>query len=60
MDEFINKLREHDLENSDSLSRGKMTTLQVNLGNLCNQNCVHCHIEASPNGKNIMSKKNNE
>ncbi|MBU4334087.1 MAG: arsenosugar biosynthesis radical SAM protein ArsS [Candidatus Omnitrophica bacterium] len=57
MDAFINKLRQHDLENSDSLSRGKMTTLQVNLGNLCNQSCVHCHIEASPDGKNIMSKE---
>ena len=57
MDAFINKLREHDLEHSDSLLRGKITTLQVNLGNLCNQSCVHCHIEASPDGKNIMSKE---
>lgn len=57
MDAFINKLRQHDLEHSESLSRGKMTTLQVNLGNLCNQSCVHCHIDASPDGKNIMPKE---
>ncbi|HBU08392.1 MAG TPA: hypothetical protein DEA99_04190, partial [Candidatus Omnitrophica bacterium] len=27
------------------------------MGNLCNQSCAHCHIEASPQGKDIMSKK---
>jgi radical SAM/Cys-rich protein len=29
-------------------------TLQMNLGNLCNQACEHCHVEAGPHGKNIM------
>src|SRR3974390_2429851 len=36
--------------------RGKLTILQVNLGNLCNQTCKHCHIDASPKGTKIMTK----
>ena len=32
-------------------------TLQVNVGNLCNQTCVHCHVSASPNGKQNMDKE---
>jgi radical SAM/Cys-rich protein len=33
-----------------------LQTLQVNLGNRCNQNCAHCHVQAGPNGKRIMPK----
>ena len=29
-------------------------TLQVNLGLLCNQQCAHCHLEASPGRNEIM------
>lgn len=36
--------------------RGKLAILQANLGNLCNQNCKHCHIDASPEGTKTMSK----
>ncbi len=32
-------------------------TLQANLGNRCNQKCAHCHVQAGPDGKKIMSKK---
>jgi radical SAM/Cys-rich protein len=32
----------------------KLQTLQVNLGNLCNMRCAHCHIDASPAGGKIM------
>jgi radical SAM/Cys-rich protein len=38
------------------LKLDKLQTLQVNLGNRCNQSCAHCHVEAGPNGKNIMNK----
>jgi radical SAM/Cys-rich protein len=31
-------------------------TLQVNLGNRCNQSCSHCHVQAGPEGKNIMTR----
>ncbi|CAG0952215.1 MAG: radical SAM/Cys-rich domain protein [Bacteroidetes bacterium] len=30
---------------------------QVNLGYLCNQTCKHCHVEAGPSRKEIMSKE---
>jgi radical SAM/Cys-rich protein len=31
-----------------SLTREKPTTLQVNVGKLCNQACHHCHVDAGP------------
>ncbi|NQS99828.1 MAG: arsenosugar biosynthesis radical SAM protein ArsS, partial [Candidatus Omnitrophica bacterium] len=34
-----------------------LETLQVNLGNMCNQRCVHCHVDASPKGNKLMSRK---
>ena len=39
-----------DLTASDSI-----TTLQVNMGKLCNQACKHCHVDAGPNRTEIMS-----
>ena len=30
--------------------------LQINLGYMCNQVCAHCHVDAGPNRKEIMSK----
>jgi len=48
------------LEQTDfpPLKRGRLDTLQVNLGYLCNQQCLHCHVNASPKRKEIMSKDN--
>lgn len=37
------------------IQRGTLTTLQVNLGYLCNQSCVHCHVAASPYRTEMMS-----
>ncbi len=31
-------------------------TLQVNLGNLCNLHCTHCHVNASRRGTEIMGR----
>jgi radical SAM/Cys-rich protein len=47
-----------ELENIDPqlLRLDQLQTLQVNLGNRCNQSCAHCHVQAGPNGKKIMSK----
>lgn len=33
-----------------------LQTLQVNLGNLCNLRCAHCHIGASPGGREVMGR----
>jgi len=55
MNAFLSVLEKHEIR-KDVLRRGQLTTLQVNMGDLCNQSCSHCHIEASPKGKNIMSR----
>lgn len=39
------------------LKRHQLTTLQVNLGYKCNQRCVHCHVNASPDRKEMMSSE---
>ncbi|MGD8999668.1 MAG: arsenosugar biosynthesis radical SAM protein ArsS [Granulosicoccaceae bacterium] len=50
------------LKNSDfpAVKRGKLETLQVNLGYRCNQSCQHCHVNAGPNRKEVMSRDNIE
>jgi len=40
--------------NGDGLHSMKIETLQVNLGLRCNQQCIHCHLEASPNRAEAM------
>lgn len=34
----------------------KITAMQVNLGNLCNLSCNHCHVSANPRGKNNIEQ----
>jgi radical SAM/Cys-rich protein len=34
-----------------------LQTLQVNLGNLCNLHCSHCHVDASSRGAEIMGRE---
>ena len=34
-----------------------LRTLQVNMGDLCNQSCTHCHLDASPRGTRIMPRE---
>ncbi len=36
------------------LQRDALETLQVNLGYRCNQSCLHCHVNAGPNRKEMM------
>jgi len=38
-----------------TIKRVNLETLQVNLGYLCNQQCLHCHVDASPRRKEIMT-----
>ena len=37
------------------IRRNALDTLQVNLGYKCNQACFHCHVNASPDRKEMMS-----
>lgn len=47
-------LKEHSLEWP---VRGSLETLQVNLGNICNMTCTHCHVNAGPSAKEVMSEE---
>jgi len=42
------------------LRRGRLETVQINLGDLCNLACTHCHIGASPGGRKNMSRETAE
>lgn len=35
----------------------KLEILQLNLGYMCNQTCSHCHVDAGPDRKEIMSRE---
>jgi radical SAM/Cys-rich protein len=39
-----------------ALTRGRLETVQVNLGYRCNQQCLHCHVNASPKRKEVMTR----
>jgi len=39
------------------LRRAALETLQVNLGYLCNQSCLHCHVNAGPTRTEIMTRE---
>ena len=47
------------LKNTDfpPITRNTLEILQVNLGYLCNQSCLHCHVAAGPNRKELMSRE---
>jgi len=35
--------------------RGRLNTIQINLGYKCNQSCLHCHVNAGPKRKEMMT-----
>lgn len=39
------------------IRRRGLTTLQANLGYLCNQSCLHCHVNAGPKRKEVMRRE---
>jgi radical SAM/Cys-rich protein len=43
--------------NPDYIRFDRFHTLQLNLGNLCNLQCSHCHVSASPAGNRIMGRE---
>lgn len=47
------------LEHSDfpSIERGRITTLQLNLGYRCNLSCIHCHVNAGPRRTETMDRE---
>jgi radical SAM/Cys-rich protein len=49
---FARKLAEHSLP----LRHAKTEVLQINVGKLCNLTCIHCHVNAGPKRKEIMTR----
>ncbi|MCW8880699.1 MAG: arsenosugar biosynthesis radical SAM protein ArsS [Sedimenticola sp.] len=39
-----------------SITRGRLETLQINLGYRCNQTCKHCHVNAGPGRTEMMDE----
>jgi radical SAM/Cys-rich protein len=50
---FSRMLSDNHLE----LKRRPTTTLQINMGLVCNQNCRHCHLEAGPHRSESMAEQ---
>ena len=41
----------------EDIRKISIETIQINLGNKCNQSCLHCHIGASPSGTKNMTEE---
>ncbi len=39
-----------------AIARDRLDTLQLNLGYLCNLSCIHCHVGAGPNRRELMDR----
>lgn len=44
-------------EGNTALRASGIEVLQVNLGKLCNQTCRHCHVDAGPDRREVMSRE---
>src|SRR5690554_1107848 len=54
LDTFNDKIAK---TNQYPLRPNKLEILQINLGYMCNQVCEHCHVDAGPDRKEIMTKE---
>src|SRR6187401_452819 len=53
MNRFAEKLTQHSLP----LTHTRTEVLQINVGKLCNLTCIHCHVNAGPKRKEIMTRE---
>ena len=51
---FASRLQESGIE---KLTANRIEILQVNLGKLCNMTCDHCHVDAGPDRREVMQRK---
>lgn len=51
---FPQKLEESGLP---PLRPGALEIFQINIGKMCNQVCAHCHVDAGPDRKEIMTRQ---
>ena len=54
---FAKKIKESD---QFPLKPKKLEILQINVGYMCNQVCEHCHVDAGPDRKEIMTRETME
>ena len=52
--ETMNRFQEQLSRHALGLRRGKLQTLQINVGRKCNQTCTHCHVDAAPGRTEMM------
>ena len=66
------KILNHETKNLENLARfseklkdahlfpykpSQIEILQINVGKMCNQTCAHCHVDAGPDRKEIMTRE---
>src|SRR5690606_880770 len=54
---FVQKIKE---SGEFPLRPNSLEILQINLGYMCNQVCAHCHVDAGPDRKEIMTRETME
>jgi len=54
IDDFADRTRSSGFAR---LAAAELTTFQINLGKWCNQACRHCHVDASPQRTEMMSRE---
>ena len=50
---FVRKIK----QKGDSFRKRKIDVLHINMGKYCIQACLHCHIEAGPGRKDLMTRE---
>lgn len=55
--QLVNRFSDRLAKEGLVLRRADPTILQVNVGKLCNLTCVHCHVNAGPKRKEIMTRE---
>jgi radical SAM/Cys-rich protein len=53
----MNRFAERLAAEGVNLRRGRPEILQVNVGKVCNLTCVHCHVNAGPKRKEIITRE---
>src|SRR4051812_37565247 len=51
---FLRALARHG---QSPLRSERISVLQINVGKLCNQTCLHCHVDAGPDRREVMSQE---
>ena len=52
----MNRFNQSLLDHGTPLRRGQTEILQLNVGKLCNLTCTHCHVNAGPKRKEIITR----